>query len=1010
MGKVRTILQTDSIDVLDRATELEEDVKREESWWYGSDDATQDEQRQMRADITQAGLDARMTPAEEARIRASQGQVAAALADYIRVRDQFTDYASQAISFAAGLLIAAATGGAAGPAVIAAIMRAAAASAMARVAAEKALRGDRFDLVGGDGVRAFINGAVDGAMNVAGGAAAARAIGRIGGPAMREALEQGTATLGVKMVGGTIDGSLGGGVGGAVDAVTNEDTWRGGVAKGLENVFNQSITSAGQGAALSGGVTAATHGAGKVFGGKGATGPHGAGATPDAPGTGTGTAAGAPKPGDLFDAHPLVSMAQSGDDLACAELLHKLGRWEHAIAHIQNGTGPAAGLSETARPALTKALVDHRERLLAQLEQQFGAKRVGQASAESGSDVDLNVMGEAAGQKLLDARRWLDANQPGWRERYRMGLLIDASRVGTVSEHLAALPPHLKAEVEARITRTTELYALARRARAAQGEERLALLGKVSGEERARLESLVTMDKAAMQVAHDRALQDGDALMARLRGETNPIEKARIAAQISETQMLANMLNDDAYISPGAVGQFANKTPARTPAERYQAVVDQIDMVAHQVHEGGGVLGAMRRYEIFKYIQRFCDVAEASGAVEGDDLARLRFFRNWSEYVYKVERDATASAADASGPRNLTSKAGEADVRLTDTDAARPGVSDKFLLDNYADFATFADRVAGRMRQGAMGDAAGKEGPLVSMPRMTPADEAARTATTGTGAGTPGGVNVAAGVAADGKTPLIGGSSAVNRPIGNPVADEAAARGIMTRLTAGDVTALEAIGVKPPKPDYDPRGREWGVGRTKDGRIVILQGMVGGVKWDAFIADGGTPISHSHPLLAGRLMTSPGKTMQELLPGTGQKNADAIHVLPSVEDFMFCGEKKLGYHEVHVPYANVGGGRIGNPAPGLPLIHFKIIGIEQVGLTGDMPVYRALLAVGDSNGGTFDVEPVWVVGNQHLNSILTAPPAGMTPMPAAGAAPDAVSGVGGNPGTGGASGAGQDRK
>jgi len=157
-------------------------------------------------------------------------------------------------------------------------------------------------------------------------------------------------------------------------------------------------------------------------------------------------------------------------------------------------------------------------------------------------------------------------------------------------------------------------------------------------------------------------------------------------------------------------------------------------------------------------------------------------------------------------------------------------------------------------------------------------------------------------------------------------------------------------------------------------------------------------------------MTSPGKTMQELLPGTGQKNADAIHVLPSVEDFMFCGEKKLGYHEVHVPYANVGGGKIGNPAPGLPLIHFKIIGIEQVGLTGDMPVYRALLAVGDSNGGTFDVEPVWVVGNQHLNSILTAPPAGMTPMPAAGTVPDAVSGVGGNPGTGGASGAGQDRK
>ncbi|HUG62674.1 MAG TPA: hypothetical protein VMP03_12560 [Methylomirabilota bacterium] len=826
---------------------------------------------------------------------------------------------------------------------------------------------------------------------------------------MREALEKGTATIGVKLAGSAIEGGVSGTVGGSVDAVTNEDTWRGGVSQGLTGVLNSAIAAGGQGAAMSAGMTGAQAGGARLLGGPK---PHGQGeggqtsaGTPDPHATAdpaTAAKPGAPiQPGQFFDAHPLVGMARGGDDLALRGVLADLGQWEVAISHLTNGTGKAAGMTEPARKELIAALVGHRRKLLTTLDADFGARPVKGASTEAGSDVDLNVMGETAGQKLLDARRFLDQNFPGWQKTYRMALLIDASRVGTVNEHLAALPPAMRAQIEARITRTGELYALARRIRSASPEERGPLLERISGDDKARVEQLVAMDDGARRAAHDLALREGDAATQRLRGETDPAEKARLAAEVTERQMLANMLNDDAYITPGGVGQFAAGRPVKSAAERYQAAVDQIDMIGHQVHESQGVLKAMRKYEIFKYMQRFCDLAEGSGLATGADAARLVFFRNWAEYIYRVEREATGSATTTAGPRNLASSADKAGVRLTDPGNPRPGVSDKFLLDNYRDFQAFADRMSGRLRQAGMGEGApavggtapgGDPAPLITMPKLTADDQAALAAPDAANAPGVTGVTGAAGAVAGGVTPLIG---KVNEPIGRPVANENAARVLVTRLTAGDATALTEIGVTLP-PNYDPRGREWGIGRTKEGNIVIIEGMVGGVKWDAFAAAGGTPISHSHPMLPGREMAKPGRTMAELLPGTGRGDADAIHVLPSVEDFMFCGEHKLQMHEVLTPYANIGGGKIGNPAPGLPLISFRIVGIERVGDFNSLPVYRALLAVADSAGGTFDVQPVWVVGSTAINEISTSPPAGMVSIAKTGAT-----------GTGGASGAGQ---
>ncbi len=972
LGPLRQALQADSIAVLDRSEELEENVERERSWWFGLDPALQDERRELQVGAQAAGLDARIDPAEEARLRGSQERTANALAVYVQMRDEYTNYASQAVSFAAGVLITAATGGAAGPAVMAAILRAAVASAVARVVTEKTLRGDRFDLTGGDGVRAFVNGAVDGAMNVIGAGVARNVMGTVGGAAVREALEQGTAGLALRTTASAIEGGTGGLAGGIVDATTNEDTWRGGVSRGLETVINAGISSAGQGAAMSAGMTLGGAGVGAL----------GSRLRPGGEAPGTHTAAGGADGAshlDLHDSHPLVSMVREGGETAkpaVRELLRQFDRWETAIAHLQAGTGRAAQLSPDVRTRMVAELVAHRQAILATLNERFNARPQEGASTEAGSDADLNVQGADAGAQYLNARAYMDQNYPGWQKQYRMALLVDASRVQTVNSALAGLDPAARVQVEQRVARTGEMFSLARQARRAAGAERAEILSRISDADRPRVQQLVDMDEAAIRGAHDQALLDGDALMRRMNGETNPQERARLAAEVTEKQMLANMLNDDAYITPGAVGRFAEGRAVRSPQERYQAAIDQIDMIGHQIHEHGGVLAAMRRYEIFKYIQRYCEMLEGSGQVAGDDLAQLTFFKNWAEYVYRVEREATGSATPVEG-RRLAGSANTAGVRLNDTaPATRPGVPDSFLLQNYEQFRGFADRLGGVLRDQALGTEGGAAAPMVRLPHLTDADAAARTA--GSIEGSTPTATPAAGTAAAGTTPLLGSA---NAPLGRPVASEQAARQIVHRLAAGESAALTELGVTPPA-NYDPRGREWGIGRTRGGDIVIIEGGGSSVDWDAFMAAGGTSIAHSHPLTPDRLLRTPGRTVAELIPGTDRGDADAVHVMPSVEDFLFVGRHGLETHDVHTPYVHLGGGRVGNPDPAnpQPTLSFRLNGTRHVGHVSGMRVWQTMLIAYDSAGGVAAMTPVYVIDSPVLNSILLAPPSSMAPL------------------------------
>ena len=124
--------------------------------------------------------------------------------------------------------------------------------AVAKVLTEKVIRGDRFDVLGADGAAAFATGAVEGVMNVAGGLAAKGVIGRsstlVGLSAQQASgsLFRGAARGGLLAA---TEGSIAGGSSSMVDTMARDETWREGIATGLEKVAASTATGAARGPA-----------------------------------------------------------------------------------------------------------------------------------------------------------------------------------------------------------------------------------------------------------------------------------------------------------------------------------------------------------------------------------------------------------------------------------------------------------------------------------------------------------------------------------------------------------------------------------------------------------------------------------------------------------------------------------------------------------------------------------------------------------------------------------------
>jgi hypothetical protein len=373
----------------------------------------------------------------------------------------------------------------------------------------------------------------------------------------------------------------------------------------------------------------------------------------------------------------LAGRAGRGEAGALPHLLDALGPWEDAMGHLRRGTGPAEGIDPAMRTTLIEKLTGHRAELAAQLAQQFGAEQAGKPSAEPESDLDLNVRGDDAGTKAVRIRSYLDQTHPGWERRYRIAVMVEAARMTTISDAIGRLPATARKGIAQRQALYAEALQLLRQARSVAGPaERKQILDQITDPAlHASAETYANLDAAGTRQMHDRLLADTDrklALMHASPGDAHAVEEALVS------QMWANGLDPEAYVSPGAI-QTVVQGRQLEPHQAYEAVIDQVGMIGHQVAEAGGMRAALRRYETFKYIQRICDHLLASGMHD----PRITFLRNQAELVYNVERRATASAAERTiGPADLTSTATHRGVAYEDL-GATPGVSDAVLADTH---------------------------------------------------------------------------------------------------------------------------------------------------------------------------------------------------------------------------------------------------------------------------------------------------------------------------------------
>ncbi len=401
------------------------------------------------------------------------------------------------------------------------------------------------------------------------------------------------------------------------------------------------------------------------------------------------TAEGGMAPGAT--ARPLLSEA------AIRKLLARGGKWEVLIADLQQGRGVGDGLSDGLRSRMVKELVAHRQRFTEALKARFPVEEKGTASTEAGSDVDLQVGGDRAGADLLRIRGWLDANHPGWRDHYRMALLVEGTRLTTYESPTRELPARERARVEASIVRETELLALSRRLRYTPPDGWAPLMEHLPTADRARVRDLASMGGEPRKALHDRLLLEADAVVAKLRAATDPRERARLAIEVTRKQMVANSLSDDAYVGPGtfrAIVGGERAKGAENARRQYQNVEDQLAFLAKEVHGAKGKPEeAMRGYEAFKYINRACVALREAGISDH----RLPFLENWSSLVYRADRSATArgGAPEGRGYKDLPEGYQKATVRIHDPEKAvlvkKPEAAvaewrDEALLRNYRMF------------------------------------------------------------------------------------------------------------------------------------------------------------------------------------------------------------------------------------------------------------------------------------------------------------------------------------
>jgi hypothetical protein len=405
--------------------------------------------------------------------------------------------------------------------------------------------------------------------------------------------------------------------------------------------------------------------------------------------------------GELLQANsPRMVNVLAGEEQAAAKLLRQFGNWKEVIGVLEQG--------KPEMKAIGSKLQEFREALVKRLgaaeeaKGGFGAKRLGSASTEAISDVDLQV---ASGAQLIKAEEYMAKTfGKNWEKALRMNFYTDASRLSKYADVMKLLSRPARSALQQRITALAEKFNLAKMLRHARGSKestaRVEALLKSLVSDKKELDAirkLAETSEAAGLATRNARLREVDELMAKFE-KAGDAERIKLAEEITGKQMEANFFTKEAYISPGA-GRAAAQGVALIGPETYQRALSELEMLEHIVHESGGdVLKAMREYEFFKYVNRWGTAAINAGYQSKTSL----YLEELGEYIYRVFREGHSDVVPGGLPKgwDTTKLADRFGVPMPHK------VNDEFLLKQYQAFKAEAEAAMPKIKNAAMRDPA----------------------------------------------------------------------------------------------------------------------------------------------------------------------------------------------------------------------------------------------------------------------------------------------------------------
>jgi hypothetical protein len=271
-NRVKDLLTPSNLSLEQKVADTGERMEREGSWitdlTSNTSDALADENRELVAALDRARADGEISPEEQAEIAKFQKETDASLEVYKKVRDEIEGTMATILSTAAaivvGVLSAGTLSGLSAAMIASQLAQAALVSAIAKVAAMKVAKGDRFDVFGADGALAFGTGTIDGVMNVVGAGAASKLVGPLFKTVAVNAAEQGAVTgfktVGRELLTKAMEGSITSSSSAVFEAAANESTWKNGFVDGMTSLAVTSGISITTGAVAGSGFHAGAKG------------------------------------------------------------------------------------------------------------------------------------------------------------------------------------------------------------------------------------------------------------------------------------------------------------------------------------------------------------------------------------------------------------------------------------------------------------------------------------------------------------------------------------------------------------------------------------------------------------------------------------------------------------------------------------------------------------------------------------------------------------------------------